>query len=321
MSNMNPAGEMLEITFDHDNAHMALCHRVQGYGANGRPEALLIKSDEVELTEEVMKDIDLIKATSEVRIDTNMMTFLRKWMGMYYEDAEALSRIMGYEGDGEEVSDWIAGRIEGITLLKSNLSEGHREAITQEDVTKLEDFMKTVDLEKNSFSEGDSEVKIEIKKSHKPSEENLNNNQGELMSQTDVEKLEKAQTDLADMEARLAEFEKKAEEEAGEREALASKVADFEKAALARKEAVFTKAVEEYSFVTPEEKVDFSKALMKLDSLDGEVAELVVATLDKAQVAVNAIDETQGSDDAEGVDLEKSSTSLEDKLLAKYGDK
>jgi hypothetical protein len=294
---------------------MALCHKAQGYGANNRPEALLIKSEQPELVDEVIKDIDFIKAASEVRIDTSMMTFLRKWMGMYWDDAEALSRIMGYEGDGEEASDWIKDRIEGITLLKSDISE----KITEKDVKELEIFMKSCDLNKDSLSEGNSDVKIGLNKiSQKPSENKLKQNQGDLMAVKDQEKLEKAEKDLEAVLSRIEDMEKsatKANEQALAKEAeLNTRIESFEKADKDRTLKAFNRKVETYSFVTPEGREDFVKALMATDSV------LIADTLDKAQAAIDALDSPQGSDKASDVTLEKTD-SLKAKIEAEYGDK
>lgn len=44
MIDLSKHTELTDITFDHDNAHLAVTHVSQGYSANGRPDALLFKS-------------------------------------------------------------------------------------------------------------------------------------------------------------------------------------------------------------------------------------------------------------------------------------
>ena len=237
---LNPENEILEITFDHEGAHIALCHKAQGFGANGRPEALLIKSDEVVITDEMQGELDLIK-----------------------------SGVLPDEAD------------------------------------------------KDSLSEGNPDMKDDLKKGQQPSENKLDDKTGDLMAGTDQEKLEKAQADLDAVLLRVEEMEKAATASAAAAEAkeaeLTSRIETFEKADNQRVEAAFNAKVETYSFVTPEDKAEFAKTLIELDSVE------VVTMLDKAQAAINALDEPQGSDDAQGVELTKSS-GLKDMLIAEYGD-
>jgi len=44
MNDLPKGAELKDITFDHEGAHLAVCHASQGYSANGRPDALLLKS-------------------------------------------------------------------------------------------------------------------------------------------------------------------------------------------------------------------------------------------------------------------------------------
>ena len=239
---LDPSKEILSLSFDHDGAHMAMCHKLQGYGANGRPEALIIKSD-AKITDEVLADAEFIKS--------------------------------GIKPDE-----------------KDSLSEGNSEVKT-DDITKS----------------GDDSIQ--------PSENKPKENQGDLMADNQ-EKLDKAQEAIdakfAEMESKLEAFEKAAEKDKLEKAALEAKVEAFEKAKEAERFALFEKCVESYSFITPEDKEEFTKALIELDS------EIVVDALDKAQKALDAIDKTQGHDGHDDVEFVKSS-SLEEKLKAKYGAK
>jgi hypothetical protein len=44
MDKLDKLKELTDITFDHEGAHLAVCHVSQGYSANMKPDALLLKS-------------------------------------------------------------------------------------------------------------------------------------------------------------------------------------------------------------------------------------------------------------------------------------
>lgn len=226
---LDPEKEITNITFDFEGAHMALCHRTQGYSANNKPQPMLVKAEDL-ITDEAAATAEHIKA----------------------------------------------GKLP---------------------------------VTKDSFSEGNPEMKVVDKSPQKPSEKT---NQGELMAdQTDQEKaLEKA----ADLEARLVAMEKAAEQAEADKKELTDKVESFEKANQERLEKAFVAKVETYSFITEEEREDFAKALLEVDS------ELVILALDKAQKAIVALSETQGVDGGE-INLSKSSKSnrVRDMILKEHG--
>ncbi|MCP3921275.1 MAG: hypothetical protein GY714_01690 [Desulfobacterales bacterium] len=166
--------------------------------------------------------------------------------------------------------------------------------------------------EKDSFSEGDPEMKSVGTESTTPSEK-TKTNQGELMSDktTDQEKaLEKAK----ELEERLAAMEKAVADSEAEKEQLTAKVESFEKANQERLEKAFIAKVETYSYITEEEREDFAKALIEVDS------ELIVLALDKAQAAITALTETQGVDGGE-INLSKSTKSnrVKEMVMKQHG--
>ncbi len=56
MSDLSKHTELTDITFDHENAHLAVCHASQNYSANLRPDALLFKSN-TPITAELTKSL------------------------------------------------------------------------------------------------------------------------------------------------------------------------------------------------------------------------------------------------------------------------
>lgn len=301
--------EITEVSFGFEGAHLALCHKTQGYSANKKPEPLLIKSDTHQITDEALETLEKINGDKEIKIETSIFEFLRKWMGMYWDDADALSRILGYSGDGYEPTEYLENKIEGITLLKvKELPEVAKAA----DIEKLKNFIEQNDgLFDEVSSEGDSGEKNDLEKDHNPSEDNVNN-QGDLMTTpVDQEKLEKA---LSDMQAQLADLEKANEEAKAENEALAAKVEKAEQAEAARIEKAFINKVQTYSFIVEDEREEFAKTLIAVNNKD------IVAALDKAQAAITAMgEEVQGADSD---DLEKAveSNGVMDLIVAEFGD-
>ncbi len=59
---LDPAKEITDITFDFEGAHIALCHKTQGFSANNMPQPLLIKAEDTEITDEVKATLAIIKS-------------------------------------------------------------------------------------------------------------------------------------------------------------------------------------------------------------------------------------------------------------------
>jgi hypothetical protein len=314
MTDISDAKEITDITFDFEGAHMALTHKTQGFSANKKPQPLLIKSEEVELTKEAQEAIEKIAVNTEkeVKIETSMFDFLRKYMGMYWDEADALARLLGYTGDGFEPTEYVDRTVEAVSLLKANkdiptVAKAHQ-------VEELKVFMdKYGNLFKDSSSEGNSDMNDVINKDNsiKPSDEEIKS-QGVLMAKEHEEKIEKTADDVAALTEKLEALEKAAEEEKAEKEALASKVEAFEKAAQERLEKAFEAKVQTYSFVTEEEREEVAKTLIALDN------ETVIEMLDKAQAAIDAMGEAQGAEASDDIEINKSS-GVKDKIMAQFG--
>jgi len=108
--------KLSEISFQHEGAHVALTHKDQGFSANGKPYALVMKAFESQ---------EFIEKIQQVRVTMELPDFLEKFFGIWGSDAQVLAKLMGYERDEsddvEAVSyeDWINERVEGIEILKS----------------------------------------------------------------------------------------------------------------------------------------------------------------------------------------------------------
>lgn len=105
------------INFEKEDSHIALVGPAVGGPANGQDYALVMKA--VNFSEEAIQKMQAIKVTMTVP------DFLRKFFGLYYEDAEVLARVMGYvppeneENEMDSYEDWIDSKVQSIEIIKS----------------------------------------------------------------------------------------------------------------------------------------------------------------------------------------------------------
>lgn len=110
--------KLSDISFEKEGAHVALTSKSQGGPANGHDYALVLKANK--FSEE------FVQKMQQVRVTMELPDFLRKFFSVYYEDAEVLARMMGYEKPEvtEEVKtqdyeDYIQSKLEAFEILKS----------------------------------------------------------------------------------------------------------------------------------------------------------------------------------------------------------
>lgn len=112
--------KLSNIDFSKDGAHLALVSKDQGGPANGADYALVMKANS--FSEE------FVQKMQQVRVTMELPDFLRKFFGLYYEDAEVLARMMGYvkpEEETEEVEyedyweEYVQSKLESFEILKS----------------------------------------------------------------------------------------------------------------------------------------------------------------------------------------------------------
>jgi hypothetical protein len=105
---------LTDIKFEHEGAHVALVGKHQGGPANGITTLVFKAVDQI--------TPEQIEKASNVTVTMQFPEFLRKFFGMYWDDAEVLSAAMGYgrtEYPDEDVKDWIDQRVESISIMKS----------------------------------------------------------------------------------------------------------------------------------------------------------------------------------------------------------
>ena len=108
--------KLSEISFDHEGAHLALCSKSQG-AANNWNKALIMKGHNF--------SPEFIQKMQQIQVTYELPDFLRKVMGLYYEDAEVLARMLGYvkPEEEEDSDDWyenyIEEKLQSFTIIKS----------------------------------------------------------------------------------------------------------------------------------------------------------------------------------------------------------
>ena len=105
------------INFENETSHIALVGPAVGGPANGQDFALIMKS--LNFSKET------IEKMQKVRVTLELPDFLHKFFGMYYEDAEVLARVLGYEPpepdtdyDGDWYQRYIDDKVAAIEIMK-----------------------------------------------------------------------------------------------------------------------------------------------------------------------------------------------------------
>lgn len=285
---------LTDIKFEHEGAHVALVGKHQGGPANGI--TTLITKATNNITQEQ------IEKASTVSVTMQFPEFLRKFFGLYWDDAEVLSAVMGYgrtEYPDTNEKDWIDSRVESINIMKAVYKAQDVEkalaALTPEqhlaimaDQEMLEKAF--ADIPEHTIEQKEPEMETILKSAHE-------------------EFVTKAVADA------VAEVQKSLDAQAEVLKAAEAKLAEFETAAAA---AVTKSRTEALTAVVAADKVE---ALMKsLAPLDAEAFAAVVETfaVQKAAEAGSEMFNESGvaGDGAKTADEVDATTAI---LKAKYG--
>lgn len=331
--------KLTDINFEKEGSHLALVHKVQGGGANGRTTLVMKATDKY--------SPEFIEKASQVKVTLSLPDFLEKFFHVWGEDAELLATLFGYEpseDSGEEYStqsfwswyrekamehgavdswgdpitrptsqdrkDWVEDQLQGIEILKSaTLAKGSVEFINSLTEEQYLGLLKDQQFIEKSFKLQEVKKDLDGESGGKPTK-GANPKQTKASKadtqENEMETIEKAQYDAKEVELQkaLADIQKAKEEielfKAKEKEAV-------EKA----REAEVVAAVVD---------VDASAKLFKaVKDLDAEAFKDVV---DVVKALTAKVDESEmfkekGSPE-EGVEVAKSAVQAElDKLLKK----
>lgn len=152
--------KLSDISFEKEGAHVALTSKQQGGPANTHDYALVLKANK--FSEE------FVQKMQQVRVTMELPDFLRKFFSVYYEDAEVLARMMGYEKPEmtEEVKtqdyeDYIQSKLEAFEILKSaNDSESLSEVLSELDENEYLAMLNDQERIEKAFEE--------LQKAYKP---------------------------------------------------------------------------------------------------------------------------------------------------------
>ena len=156
--------KLSNIDFSSEGAHLALVSKDIGGPANGADYALIIKSANF--------STEAIQKMQQVKVTLELPEFLRRFFGLWYDDAEVLAAMMGYvepadtaameaEEAKQEMQSWIEERMSAFEIIKSlEKAESIPEVLSKldeeqylnllKDQENLEKAFKKIDKLKNS---------------------------------------------------------------------------------------------------------------------------------------------------------------------------
>jgi hypothetical protein len=152
--------KLSDISFEKEGAHVALTSKQQGGPANGHDYALVLKANK--FSEE------FVQKMQQVRVTMELPDFLCKFFSMYYEDAEVLARMMGYEKPemteevkAQDYEDYIQSKLEAFEILKSaNDSESLSQVLSDLDENEYLAMLNDQERIEKAFEE--------LRKAYKP---------------------------------------------------------------------------------------------------------------------------------------------------------
>lgn len=165
-----------EFDFEKEGASVHLVSKKQGGAANGF--TTLIKKSKATDSLPELEQVEIQKKLEQIKVTMSMEDFLRKFFNMYYDDAELLTAMLGFQTEYEAYmeteesepyshADYIASKLSGFEIMKS-MHEGQYEDASALDIVTIlelqenlenklkEEMMDKVSIEKSRFTELES---------------------------------------------------------------------------------------------------------------------------------------------------------------------
>lgn len=165
-----------EFDFEKEGASVHLVSKKQGGAANGF--TTLIKKSKATDSLPELEQVEIQKKLEQIKVTMSMEDFLRKFFNMYYDDAELLTAMLGFqteyqaymeteESEPYSHADYIASKLSGFEIMKS-MHEGQYENASALDIVTIlelqenlenklkEEMMDKVSIEKSRFTELES---------------------------------------------------------------------------------------------------------------------------------------------------------------------
>lgn len=210
-----------EFDFEKEGASVHLVSKKQGGAANGFT-TLIKKSKATEQLPDV-EQVEIQKKLEQIKVTMSMEDFLRKFFNMYYDDAELLTAMLGFQTEYESYmeteesepyshADYIASKLSGFEIMKS-MHEGQYEDASALDIVTIlelqenlenklkEEMMDKVSIEKSRFTELESK-ELDLTKALEDKQA-LEAQVEALEAELNVIKQAKVDADTAAMKARI----------------------------------------------------------------------------------------------------------------------
>lgn len=283
---------LFNFDFDTEGAHVALVSKQQGGAANGRT-VLVTKA--VNQGIRPHNPIKVQKALEQITVTLSMEEFLRKFFGMWYDDAETLTKLLGFETEFEankkeheangdtydwekDHEDWMSEKLSKFQLMKS-LHENPNQAIEDEDFIALTILQERVEKSLNKYEEEKQMATANTVTIEKARFSELEGKETEL-----TVAVQKAADLQAQVEALTLQLTKAAEDKAA---------AEF---------AAFSESLKDLVEASQLEKV--AKSLFTLKGADEEAANIMIETLKAKKAALEQSDLFQEKSHAEEVETQ-----------------
>ncbi len=308
MENKQKAKRKLKgFDFAKEGAAVALVGPSVGGPANGIP-TLIAKANNF--------SPEFIQKMQQIQVTYELPDFLRKVMGMYYEDAELLARMMGYvepEKEEEDYDDWyenyIEEKLQSFTIIKAlheakNLPDALSKLTEQDYLDVLQDqamvekaLKKELDKE-TEVSKADTSTKVENTKVEASASKKKNPKKETKMTQ-ETEMVEKA---------KFVEIQKQFEDQ---KIALEKAMEQLGKIEQEKKEAIVKSKTEAVKAVVKDEKqaAVVVKAALALDNQEDFDALVAVFKSMNDLLEKSGLFQEQGVSAAAGEDNKESKLS------------
>jgi len=266
--------KLSDISFEKEGAHVALVSKEQGGPANNHDYALVLKANK--FSEE------FVEKMQQVRVTMELPDFLRKFFSVYYEDAEVLARMMGYEKPEatdevktQDYEDYIQSKLEAFEVLKSaHEAESIATVLSELDETEYLAMLNDQELLEKAFKSVEKATESAPAASAEGTDTSpaCEVTQEEVSTSVNKEELEKSKMDedvkIETVEKAQFELVQKAlEEQKVELQKALDVIATFE---AEKKEAINKAKTEQVkAIVKDESKVEaIAKAALSLESED-----------------------------------------------------
>ena len=305
MDNLEKYSEITDLNFDGENPHLAVCHKSQGFSANGRPTALLFKSDQQQLNSEILKSLDgVVKQeiiekmsydnkrraldeaiTEKLRSD---MSANGEYVYAYVMDFSDDLVVFRYQDDMFAVSYTITEQ--GIVTLgeeprSAKLRDLYVDSDTGEELIKASDWLSRSAVEDDSEQQqdpdtdvdGDDEEKgddsIDSPEKQQQEEETMSDKKDQVQEQADVIK----SSDVQELIKQAIQADRKEQEELRKAQEL---------------EKTTTELFKGFTFVEEDKVSELVKAVVANDEAI-EITKALSAAQDKIDELVKSEKEAQ----------------------------